>query len=194
MTPRAIIAKTLIDEYLGKAKDEWRNMYHAAKIRKFPYEDNQADYFWGYVRDMCNQLCEQLHEDVKEEFGFDWKFYSWGRSGGTIAPDLFGMSRYFKSNIDDDDVLDIAGAGYGYYGDDEDDEDDDVIEDDVVRCLESIKEVWGAFKMINETIKGDLEYLEGEGWNEYKDGLVMEDDEDEDEDELDEEGGVNGIA
>lgn len=72
-----------------EAVEVWGNFHGNAKIRAFPYEDDEAEAFWNALSEYARlDLEEELPCLLKEEFEFDdFKFYQWGRSGGTICPD-----------------------------------------------------------------------------------------------------------
>lgn len=78
--------KTQLEQVILK---EFGNMHHNASLaRYYPnfQNDYESDLFWNCLDDELSFLIEDLHEAVKEKFDYDWKFYQYGRSGATIAP------------------------------------------------------------------------------------------------------------
>lgn len=69
---------------------EWANGHHNASISRY-FPDFQNEYegelFWNVLGDYVIYWIEDLQETIKENFGYDWKFYGYGRSGATIMPD-----------------------------------------------------------------------------------------------------------
>ncbi len=175
MSPTVMIMRRkMAEHYIGLAKEEWDDMYHNASIHDFPYEQNESEIFWDWLEGSCSMMIEDLESDIKEDFGFDWKFYQWGRSGATVAPDLGGMNRYFNRTLDLEDLI----------GFDPEETDPDQVHD----WAKQAKAYYDAFKRINECVKGNVKYIPT-AWGEYKSECpevfeaLNQDDEDEDLDE-----------
>ena len=85
-----LAAKIIIDQQIGLLEDEWKAMHRNAHM--WPVLSDFTDDFWAediqsyWLYDQSCDLCEQLHEDILADFGFDWKFYQYGRSGASIYP------------------------------------------------------------------------------------------------------------
>ena len=70
-------------------EQEWSNMHHNASISRY-YPDFRNEYeselFWNMIGDSVSMWIEDLQYKIKEEFGEELTFYSYGRMGATIAP------------------------------------------------------------------------------------------------------------
>lgn len=76
-----------IEKLQEAIQEEWGNLHHNASIR-FPdiQNDYESELFWDCLGDNNHWALDDLKDEIKEKFGFDWHFYSYGRSGATIAP------------------------------------------------------------------------------------------------------------
>ncbi|MFA5323717.1 MAG: hypothetical protein WC373_13680 [Smithella sp.] len=68
--------------------EEWHNMHHNASIRRFPDFQNEYEehLFWETLNEDVSLWCEDLQAWIEEKYGERLTFYSFGRSGATIAP------------------------------------------------------------------------------------------------------------
>lgn len=76
-------------ELTRKVYAEWKELHHnATLLREFPELQNQYEVqmFWDCLADEISWRCSELSGRIKEKFGMELTFYSYGRSGATIAP------------------------------------------------------------------------------------------------------------
>jgi hypothetical protein len=126
MNLREIAAKKLTEQLLGNFAEEYKRMWHNARLTgnsfpDFANDEEQEDYY-NCINDELGRMIDDLQEELKEQFDVDWKIYTWGRMGATIAPDGFsthGNGSSFNQSLDtstivntwdlpDDDML-LAG-------------------------------------------------------------------------------------
>ncbi len=72
-----------------KVEAEWNNLHHNAKIHTFPEFQNDYEYEL-FMECLCDErgICiSDLVWEIEAEWGYKLKFYQYGRSGATIAPD-----------------------------------------------------------------------------------------------------------
>jgi hypothetical protein len=76
------------DELYNAIQEEWASMHHNAYIHRLPsfQNDFEVDIFWKCLSEDISFWIEDLENSVKEKYGYDWKFYQYGRMGATVAP------------------------------------------------------------------------------------------------------------
>ena len=145
------------------AESEWKDMHHNASISgsypDFESEALSSEFHEWWLGDHTSMLIEFLHDIIKERFGYDLKFYSYGRSGATIAPDEWMNAR--------------GGNGFGGWNeknwDDTDPTDEESIEDQKAQYREVIKNnisIIKCMRYINTYWKAEAEYIP-KAWKEY---------------------------
>lgn len=76
----------MLEDALGNCAEEWNNMYHNGRKTKWPDGECGEDYDEQDEEWAFEALASVLCEDIKEDFGFDWKVTTRGRTGATILP------------------------------------------------------------------------------------------------------------
>ena len=100
-----------IEKLQNQLENEWEKMHHNASIT-YPElkNDYEVEMFWDVLSDTTSLWIEDLREIIKEKFGYELTFYSYGRNGATIAPsefmksapcNTFGGLRY---DVDEDNI------------------------------------------------------------------------------------------
>ena len=87
--------KMNIEELEAAIYEEWRSLHHNASMSRILYGDKGIDFqneyeehlFFSVVSMDSSFWIDDLTELIREDFGYDLKFYSYGRQGATIAPD-----------------------------------------------------------------------------------------------------------
>lgn len=111
MNLREIAFKKLTEELLGACEEEYRQMYHNARLtgNAFPdfANDEEMQAYYDLQSDELSILIDDLKEDLKNDFGMEWKIYTYGRMGATIAPDGFSSACHnsFNCTLDRDTIV-----------------------------------------------------------------------------------------
>jgi len=189
------MAKHMAMQFLDQAVAEWDSLYHNASMGRFgkwpDYDDSEMDIFWNmFMEDIRQFGKEDLQNDIKEQFGFDWKIGIYSSGWTTVAPvDIVNHvcghrhSDYneYRRTVDADDIME-ALTGWNQWGAYDDEEDIDW--PDAYRTTKACLE---AFQYINQYCKGTMECL-AESWEEFKinypDLFESDEDEDDEDDEI----------
>ena len=90
------MGKMKIKELEEAIYEEWGQLHHNASMSRVLYGSKGIDFKNEYESNLFFSLVgmetsdfwiDDLTEQIKEKFGYDLKFYSYGRQGATIAPD-----------------------------------------------------------------------------------------------------------
>jgi len=65
---------------------EWKRCHHNARLPSLPYEDGDDEIFWDLLGRAARKACGELSWHIANTYGVSLTFYSYGRSGATIAP------------------------------------------------------------------------------------------------------------
>ena len=144
------------DELYDAIRQEWSNMHHNASISgSFPelQNDYESKLFWDVLGDEVSFWIQDLKELVKEKFGYDWDYYSYGRMGATIAPD----------------DIKAASAGNSFAA---------IRSEAIPDDYNEMYELYNALKFINEYWKNTAENIP-EWWKEVKEANEYQSDIDE---------------
>jgi hypothetical protein len=110
MNLREIAFKKLTEELLGACEEEYRQMYHNARLtgNGFPdfANDEEMQAYYDCINDELSFMIDDLQEDLKNDFGMEWKIYTYGSLGATIAPDGFSSAcrNSFNRTLDRDTI------------------------------------------------------------------------------------------
>lgn len=189
------MAKHMAMQFLDQAVAEWDSLYHNASMgrhgHKWPdYDDSESemDIFWNmFMEDIRQFGKEDLNNDIKEQFGYDWKIGIYSSGGTTVAPiDIVDhvcnhhRGEYGRT-IEADDLMEFLDPTHSW-GMHDDEEDIDWID-----TYRRTKDCLAIFQYINQYCKGTMECL-AKSWEEFKinypDLFESDEDEDDDDDEI----------
>jgi len=114
-----------IEELEAAIYEEWGDLHHNASMSRVLYGGSGIDFqneyeehlFFSVVSmETSDFWIDDLTEQVRMEFGYDLKFYSYGRQGATIAPDTWKRPSACNSFAGfDSSILPCEGDGFEQY-------------------------------------------------------------------------------
>lgn len=167
MNLRGIAAKKLAEQLLGECEEEYRRMWHNAKLtHSWPdYEDCGSEFFWEWLGGEVACMVEMLKMEIKDRWDLEFEIYQWGRGGATVAPDHFsshGNGHHFNPTLDTRTIYDAWDLPTLEDGDDEGPA-------TWVDAYKSAKAHLEAFQFLNKRVRESAAHV-AEFWQEFKEG------------------------
>jgi hypothetical protein len=165
MDLRQAAARVLTESILGQCAEEYRQMWHNATIRgTWPEITNNQEWkvFWDALNDAVHFLIQDLETEIKTRFNLNFKIYTWGRSGATIAPEGFSPPYFQHFNPALETFMLVNPKNYC------DPEGDTAAGEYWIEALGMVRRHYAAFAYLNQQVRAAAKSNLKVWWEDYK--------------------------